>query len=91
MDKIEHAPLEEFHKDVVGDIASAIGHTLYSASIKNVSYQETTKDGTDTISTISIDGANGSHFVAQEANLHEYEFLDWVMHQFLRFLREESL
>lgn len=91
MDKIEHAPLEKFHKEVVGDISSAIDHTLYGASIKNVSYQETIKDGTDTISTISIDGANGSHFVAQEANLHEYEMLDWVMHQFLRFLREESL
>lgn len=91
MDKIEHAPLEEFHKEVVGDIASAIDHTLYGPSIKNVSYQETIKDGTGTISTISIDGTNGSHFVAQETSLHEYEFLDWVMHQFLRFLREEAL
>lgn len=91
MDKIEHAPLEEFHKEVVGHIASAIDHTLYGLSIKNVSYQETIKDGTGIISTISIDGANGSHFVAQETNMHEYELLDWVMHQFLRFLREESL
>lgn len=91
MDKIEHAPLEKFHKEVVGDIASAIGHTLYGASIKIVSYSETIKGGTDIVSTISIDGTNGSHFIAQEINLHEYELLDWVMHQFLRFLREESL
>lgn len=91
MDKIEHAPLEEFHKEVVGDIASAIGHTLYSASIKNVSYSEEIIDDMDIISTIHINGVNGSHFMAQEKNLPEYEMLDWVMHQFLRFLREESL
>lgn len=91
MDKAEHAPLEKFHKEVVGDIAKAIDHTYYGASIENVSYSETIKGDTDIVSTISIDGTNGSHFVAQETNLHEYEFLDWVMHQFLRFLREESL
>lgn len=91
MDKAAHAPMEMMHKKVVRDIAKAIDHTYYGASIEDVSYSETIRDGTDIVSTISIDGANGSHFVAQEANLHEYELLDWVMHQFLRFLREESL
>lgn len=91
MDKVAHAPMEMMHKKVVRDIAKAIDHTYYGASIEDVSYSETIRDGTDIVSTISIDGANGSHFVAQETNLHEYELLDWLMHQFLRFLREESL
>ena len=91
MHKVSHAPMEMMHKKVVRDIACAIGHTYYGASIENVSYSETIKGGTDIVSTISIDGTNGSHFVAQETNLHEYEFLDWVMHQFLKFLREEAL
>lgn len=91
MHKVSHAPMEMVHKKVVGDIAHAIGHTYYGASIENVSYSEKIKGGTDIISTISIDGANGSHFTAQETNMPEYEMLDWVMHQFLRFLREESL
>ena len=91
MDKIEHAPMEMMHKKVVRDIAKAIDNTYYGASIENVSYSETIKGGTDIVSTISIDGANGSHYVAQETNMHEYEILDWIMHQFLRFLREESL
>lgn len=91
MHKVSHAPMEMMHKKVVRDIACAIGHTYYGASIENVSYSETIKGGTDIVSTISIDGANGSHFVAQQTNMPEYEMLDWVMHQFLRFLREESL
>ncbi len=91
MDKAAHAPMEMMHKKVVRDIAKAIDHTYYGASIEDVSYSETIRDGTDIVSTISFDGANGSHYVAQETNLHEYELLDWLMHQFLRFLREESL
>ena len=91
MDKAAHAPMEMMHKKVVRNIAKAINHTYYGASIEDVSYSETIRDGTDIVSTISIDGANGSHFTAQETNLHEYELLDWIMHQFLRFLREESL
>ena len=91
MDKAAHAPMEMMHKKAVRDIAKAIDHTYYGASIEDVSYSETIRDGTDIVSTISFDGANGSHYVVQETNLHEYEFLDWVMHQFLRFLREESL
>lgn len=91
MHKVSHAPMEMMHKKVVGDIAKAIDHTYYGASIESVSYSEAIKGGTDIVSTISIDGANGSHFVAQETNMPEYEMLDWVMHQFLRFLREESL
>lgn len=89
--KISHAPMEMTHQKVVRDIAKAVDHTFYGASIEDVSYSETIKDGTDIVSTISIDGANGSHFVAQEKNLPEYEMLDWVMHQFLKFLREEAL
>lgn len=91
MDNTNHAPMEMMHKKVVRDIACAIGHTYYGASIENVSYSETIKGGTDIVSTISIDGASSSHFIAQETNMPEYELLDWVMHQFLRFLREESL
>lgn len=85
------APMEMMHKMVVRDIAKAIDNTYYGASIESVSYSETIKDSTDIVFTIGIDGANGSHFVAQEKNLPEYEMLDWVMHQFLKFLREESL
>lgn len=85
------APMELMHKRVVNDIASAIDNTYYGASIEDVSYSETIVDGMDIVSTIIIEGANGSHFKAQEKNLPEYEMLDWVMHQFLRFLREESL
>lgn len=91
MHKVSHAPMEMMHKKVVWDIAHAIDHTYYGASIENVSYSETIKGGTDIVFTISIDGANGSHFVAQEKNLPEYEMLDWIMHQFLKFLREEAL
>jgi hypothetical protein len=91
MDNTAHAPMEMMHKKVVRDITKAIDHTYYGASIEDVSYSETIKDGTDIVSTISIEGANGSHFVAQETNMPEYEMLDWIMHQFLRFLREESL
>lgn len=91
MHKVSHAPMEMMHQKVVSDILRAIDHTYYGASIERVSYSETIKGGTDIVSTISIDGANGSHFVAQEKNLPEYEMLDWVMHQFLKFLREESL
>lgn len=91
MNKVSHAPMEMMHKKVVRDIAKAVDHTFYGASIENVSYSETIKGGTDIVSTISIDGANGSHFVAQGKNLPEYEMLDWVMHQFLKFLREEAL
>lgn len=86
-----HAPMEEMHKKVVRDISNAIDHTYYGASIKSVSYSETIKNDIDIISIIRINGTNGAHFMAQEKNLHEYELLDWVMHQFLRFLREESL
>lgn len=85
------APMEMMHKMVVRDIAKAIDNTYYGASIESVSYSETIKDSTDIVFTISIDGANDSHFVAQEKNLPEYEMLDWVMHQFLKFLREEAL
>ena len=89
--KISHAPMEMIHQKVVRDIAKAVDHTFYGASIEDVSYSETIKDGTDIVSTISFDGANGSHYVAQETNMPEYELLDWVMHQFLKFPREESL
>ena len=89
--KISHAPMEMMHQKVVRDIAKAVDHTFYGASIEDVSYSETIKGGTDIVSTISIDGTNGSHYEAQEKNLPEYEMLDWVMHQFLKFLREESL
>lgn len=91
MYKVSHAPMEMMHKKVVGDIAKAINHTYYGASIENVFYYETIKGGTDIVSTIRIDGANGSHFVAQETNMPEYEMIDWVMHKFLKFLREEAL
>lgn len=91
MDNTEHAPMEMMHKKVVRDIAKAIDHTYYGQSIKSVSYSEKIKDDTDIISTIRINGANGSHFKAQETNMPEYEMLDWIMHQFLKFLREESL
>ena len=86
-----HAPMEMMHKKVVRDIAKAIDHTYYGESIEDVSYSEEFIDDMDIISTIHINGANGSHFKAQEKNLPEYEMLEWVMHQFLRFLREESL
>lgn len=91
MDNAAHAPMEMMHKKVVRDITKAIDNTYYGASIESVSYSETIKDSTDIVFTIGIDGANGSHFVAQEKNLPEYEMLNWVMHQFLKFLREESL
>lgn len=89
--KLSHAPMEIMHQKVVRDIAKAVDHTFYGASIENVSYSETIKDGTDIVSTISFDGANGSHYVAHETNMPEYELLDWVMHLFLKFLREEAL
>ena len=91
MDKAVHAPMEMMHKKVVRDIAKAIDHTYYGASIENVFYSEAVIDDTDIVSTIIIEGANGSHYVAQETNMHEYEMLGWVMHQFLKFLREEAL
>ena len=91
MDNTAHAPMEMMHQKVVRGIAKAIDHTYYGQSIKSVSYSEKIKDDTDIISTIHINGVNGSHFKAQEKNLPEYELLDWAMHQFLRFLREESL
>jgi hypothetical protein len=91
MDNTAHAPMEMMHKKVVRDITKAIDHTYYGASIEDVSYSEEIIDDMDIISTIHINGANGSHFKAQEKNLPEYEMLEWVMHQFLRFLREESL
>lgn len=91
MDNTAHAPMEMMHKKVVRDIAKAIDHTYYGASIEDVSYSEEIIDDMDIISTIYINGANGSHFKVQEKNLPEYEILEWIMHQFLRFLREESL
>lgn len=85
------APMELMHKRVVNDIASAIDNTYYGASIEAVFYSETIVDGMDIVSTIIIEGANGSHYVAHETNMPEYEMLSWIMYQFLRFLREEAL
>ena len=65
MHKVSHAPMEMMHKKVVRDITKAIDHTYYGASIEDVSYSEEIIDDMDIISTIHINGANGSHFKAQ--------------------------
>ena len=86
-----HAPMEMIHREIVDDIVSAIDCTLYGASIADVKYSEIATPDGDIVSGLSIESTTGNNANSNAVNLDEYEFVDWVMHRFLRFMRENSL